>query len=113
MTDTSGTHEQVDAIVTLIVQAIDALVDDQSIAALECEVQARAAQQALQSIGDYIHPPTGAVANTDEDQGRDAGALLLAAEQQLAQLPPSVRNALAVCAAASYLRRARRALVTA
>ena len=42
----------------------------------------------------------------------DAALLLAAAERQLATLPVEARNQLPLCAAATYLRRARRALAT-
>ena len=40
----------------------------------------------------------------------DAAYLLAAADRQLAALPAEARNQLPLCAAATYLRRARQAL---
>ena len=105
------------AILELIDRGVRVLADDESSIALACESQARAAQAALQQV---VSPQT---APPDSQGSRPPGArlvdsvgdsqlLLVAAERQLAALPAQARNQLPVCAAATYLRRARRALAT-
>ena len=106
---------QLRGILQLLDRAVSALADDESSIGLACESQARAAQAALQQV--VAHPLASVGVRTGGASGArildihdDAVLLLAAAERQLAALSVEARNQLPVCAAATYLRRARRAL---
>lgn len=115
--DDAAAQIPVRAILQLIDCAVSALADDESSIGLACESQARAAQAALQQVvadrtappGVQTSPPPGARILNVRD---NAASLLAAAERQLAALPADVRNQVPMCAAAIYLRHARRALAT-
>jgi hypothetical protein len=117
MPDEATAQIQLRAILQLIDRAVSALADDASSIGLACESQARAAQAALQQV--VADPPALVGVQTGHATGArildihdDAVLLLAAAERQLAALPVEARNQLPVCAGATYLRRARRALAT-
>jgi hypothetical protein len=116
MADEATAQVHLRGILQLIDRAVRALVDDESSTAVACESQARAAQEALQRV--VADPSTPVAVRTSLPRARtldvhdDAVFLLAAAERQLAALPAEARNKLPVCAAATYLRRARRALAT-
>jgi hypothetical protein len=117
MADEPTAQVHLRAILQLIDRAVSALVEDESSIALACESQARAAQEALQRVlSDRTAPvgvQTGRLPGARLVDPRDDAALLLAAaERRLAVLPVEARNQLPVCATATYLRRAQRALAT-
>jgi len=105
---------RLDEIATLIARAVRALDEDRCPRAMNCTVQARAAGSVLASFD--IHGGTAEVcasssaaeAPTIIGAERDPGALLAAAERELMDLPSLVRNEVAICVAAGYLRRSRR-----
>ncbi len=107
---------RLDEIAMLIAYAVRALDDDLSTHAVNCTIQARAAARALASIDDSAGTErvgasaASAEANVTSDAECDPGALLAAAERELMGLPSPVRNEVAICAAAGYLRRSRREL---
>jgi hypothetical protein len=117
MPDEATAQVQLRAILQLIDRAVSALANDESSIGLACESQARAAQAALQQVA--ADPPASVGVQTGRASGAripdihdDAVLLLSAAERQLAALPVEARNQLPVCAGATYLRRAGRALAT-
>ena len=102
---------RLDEIAALIARALRVLDDDRSTQAMNCTIQARAAARALASMD--IRADAGLVGAcsaatvTTIGAERDPGALLAAAERELVDLPSLVRNEVAICAAAGYLRRSR------
>ena len=105
---------RLDEIATLIARAVRALDEDPSTQAMNCTIQARAAATVLASFdvcaGAALASAycSAAEASTITGAEGDPGALLAAAERELVDLPSSVRNEVAICAAAVYLRRSRR-----
>jgi len=115
MTDPTIASGHLELIAALITRALDALDADTSAPAIHCHSQAAAALQAINSVDLDLrtHQVAKAIAaNTGAVDSAEPGALLAAAEAELIGLPPQLRNQVAVCAAAAYLRRARRALAT-
>jgi len=105
---------RLDEIATLIARAVRALDEDHSNQAMNCTIQARAAARLLASFDIYAGTAqvcassAAAAAPTIIGAERDPGALLAAAERELVDLPSLVRNEVAICVAAGYLRRSRR-----
>ena len=115
MTDPTTALRDLDLIATLITRALILLDIGVSPRAGECAIQAAAALHAITSVEQDIRTDQSTMAvaiGTDAVQIVEPGALLAAAERELIDLPPHLRNQIAVCAAAAHLRRARRALVT-
>jgi hypothetical protein len=117
MADEATAQVHLRVIAQLIDRAVSALVDDESGIALACQSPARAAQEALQQV--VADPPARVGVQTSRPPGArmvdlldNPASLLAAADRQLRALPAEARNQLPVCAAATYLRRARRALAT-
>lgn len=111
-------NPEVAAALSLIARALVWLADESSPEAVHCENEARAARDALLTLsGDSDSRLATSASESPVDGQRqvrgtdDAGWLLADAERVVSQLPDHVRNQVAVCAAMSYLRRARRALV--
>lgn len=103
---------------SLIARVLVRLAGESSPQAVHCENQTRAARDALLTVACAPDSRPVSSANGSAADGQrqvrsmdDAGALLADAESVVSQLPEQVRNEIAVCAAMSYLRRARRALV--
>jgi len=105
---------RLDEIAALIAHALRILDDDRSTRVMNCTIQARAAARALASMdiraGTEMAGVSSAAAEARTTIGAecDPGALLAAAERELVDLPSLVRNEVAICAAAGYLRRSRR-----
>ena len=115
MTDPTIASGHLELIAALITRALDLLESVSSPCANECEIQAGTALHAIRSVERDIGTDLATMAveiGAGAVESAEPGALLAAAERELIDLPPQVRNQIAVCAAAAHLRRARRALVT-
>lgn len=108
-----GASQQVLAAVELITRTLNRLTDDASARATYCESQARAARDALLTVASEPSLQPSSITDVSGAQisgADDVGTMLAEAEFTITQLHPQVRNQTAVCAAMSFLRRARRGL---